>query len=133
MPLKVVDATDADVPMMIQIENAALKGSVGESLFYPNERSPETLALQEEEMLKEMREDPCVRNIKVIDTDDDNKPIAFARWRLYYGSNAQCLNNIPSGKTATPGADPAGLAMWNNVVRKRRMEHINRTPHCCRA
>lgn len=132
MPLKVVDATDADGPVMIRIENAAYKGSAGESLFYPNGRSLETLALQERNVLKEMREDPSVRSIKVIDTDDDDKPIAFARWHLNHGSNAQYLNPIPKSKAAMPGADPAGLAMWNGIVRKRRIEHIGRRPHCCR-
>ena len=133
MLLKVVDATDADVPVMINIENAAYKGSVGESLFYPNGRSPETLALQENNVLKEMREDPSVQNIKVIDTGDNDKPIAFARWHLYYGGNKQYLNTIPKCKAATPEADPAGLAMWNTIVRKRRIEHIGRMAHCCRS
>lgn len=133
MPLRVLDATDADVPEMIRMDNMVYKGSSGESLFYPNGRSPEVLALQERYVLEEMREDPSVRNIKVIDTDDDNdKPIAFARWRLYHGDNSRYLNAIPSSRTAVPGADPAGLAMWNGTVRRRRIEHIGRTPHCCR-
>lgn len=131
MILKVEDATDADVPIMMHIDNAAYEGSAGLSLLYPNGRSPDTLALQERNVLEEMREDPSVRNIKVISTDDDSeKLIAFARWRLYHGSNLQYLNAIPSGKPAMPEADPAGLAMWNDMVRKRRIEHIGRTPHC---
>ena len=133
MPLKVVDATHADVAAMIRIENAAYKGSACKRFFYPDGRSLDILALQERDVLEEMREDPNVRNIKVISTDDgDKQPIAFARWRLYHGDNSRFLSAIPSSKTAVRGADPAGLAMWNNIVRKRRIEHIGKMPHCCR-
>ena len=132
MPLNVVDATEADVPEMIQIENAAYKGSMGESLFFPSQRSPAILDFQEKHALQEAREDPSVRNIKVIDTDHDDKAIACARWYLYYGENLQYLNADPSRKAAKPGADPAGLAMWNDIVRKKRIEYIGGKPHCCR-
>ena len=132
MPLKVVDATEADAQEMMHIENAAYKGSMGESLFYPNQRSLEILDLQEKHVLEEAREDPSVRNIKVIDTDQNDKPIAFARWHFYYEDNAQCSDAGSSRKSAMPGANPAGLALWNDIVRKRRIEFIGRMPHCCR-
>lgn len=130
MPLNVANATEADIPEIIRIDNAAYKGSMGESLFFPNQRSPEILDLQEKHVLKEAREDPSVRNVKVIDTDHNDKPIAFARWHLYYGDKLRYLNAHPSQKAAEPGADPAGLAMWEDIVRKKRIEYIGKTSHC---
>ena len=131
MPLHVVDVTKADIPAMIRIENEAYKGSMVESILFPNGRSVEILDLQEKRALQEAREDPSVRNVKVIDTDHDNKAIAFARWRLYYGENLQYLNADPSRGAARPGANAAGQAMWNDLVRKKRIEYIGRKPHCC--
>lgn len=132
MPLKVVDATGADFPEMMRIDQEAYKGSPVSSLFFPHGRTPEVLDLQQKDLLKQAQEDRSVRNIKVIDTDHNDEPIAFARWHLLYGDNAQNARGDSNKKFTIPGGDQANLAMWNDSVRKRRVEYIGRTPHCCR-
>ena len=131
MSLKVVEATEADVAEMIWIEHAAYKGSIGERLLFPHGRNVETLDLQINDILEEMREDPTVRNIKVIDADCGDRSIAYARWHFYFGDSEQHKCAGSSRAAAIPGADPAGQAMWNDVVRARRHEYIWGKPHFC--
>lgn len=131
MPLKMVEATVVDIAEMIRIEHAAFKGSVRERMLFPHGRDTEALDLQVNNILEEMRVDPSVRNIKVIDTDHDDRSIAYARWHLYFGDNEQYIRAGSSRATAIAGADPAGQAMWNDVVRVRRHEYIGGKPHCC--
>ena len=132
MTLKVVDATETDIPEMIRMELSAYKESLGENLLFPQGRSPEMLQSLAENLLKAAREDPSVKNIKVIDLDNHHRPIAFARWHLYIGENVQHSRTDTSQGAAIPGADPIGLAIWNDVVRKRRYEHIGTVQHCCK-
>lgn len=131
MPLVIVDATEDDFPEMMRIDNEAYKTSVFGNLLFPQGRSLELLELQGLGMLKQAQEDPTVRNIKVIDTDHNDEPIAFARWHFYFGDNAQYIQADPDRRAAIPGADPAVLAFWTETVRRKRIEHIGRTSHCC--
>ena len=133
MPLRVVDANEADVQESMRVDAAAYRGSIYERLFFPNGRSPEMLDLQARDLLKKAQEDPSMRNIKVIDTDDSDKPIAFARWYFYHGNNVQYIPVDSNSKGVVSGTDPAGLAVWNDVVRKRRIEYIGNRPHYCKS
>ena len=131
MPLKIVNASEDDIPEMMRIDNEAHHGSMAVRVFYPNGRSKELLRLQGEDSLKQVREDASVRNIKVIDTDYDDEAIAFARWHFYFGENVRYINTDVHSTSGLVGADPAGSALWNETVRSKRIEHIGGTPHCC--
>ena len=131
MPLQIVDATEDDISEMMRMDREAYTGSMAEKLFFPHGWSDEVLELQGEGILKPAREDPTVRNIKVIDTDHNDEVIAFARWNFYFGDNARYIKTNVHSKGGIIGADPAALAMWNTTVRKKRIETIGLTPHCC--
>jgi hypothetical protein len=56
-------------------------------------------------MLKQGREDPI-----------GDKAIAFARWQIYDGDDANHIPSNPSSEARIAGADPARLDVWNETV-----------------
>ncbi len=131
MPLMTVDATEDVIPEMMRIEDAAPQGSMVEKVLFPDGRSPELLEIHGQGNLKQAREHHSVRNIKVIDTDHEDEVIAFIRWQIYFGEKTQYIKTNMHSTSGQLGADPADMALWNRTVRRKRIEPIGSTPHCC--
>ena len=132
MPLKVELATAEDFPAIVKIESEAYRPSKTAAIFFPNGRSPESLRIGAETQLKQAREDPSVRNVKVIDTDRGDELVACARWFLYYGDNAQYIQTDLNKKNPIPGEDTDAMRAISQVFKLKRVNHIGKVPHCCK-
>ena len=85
MALKVLPCTKADLLRIVQVEQAAWADDPFTPILFPGPFPEEILEFRIQEMAREIDEDPTVRWLKVIDTEqsNDNEGIAFAKWHVY--------------------------------------------------
>lgn len=131
MPLKILDATEEDIAEMMCIDQEAYKGSITSRVLFCNGRSTETLKIQGERVIKSAREDASIRDVKIIDTDNKDNSIAFAGWPFHVRDNVRCIQTDSNKRGAIAGADPKVMELWHGTIRRKRIEYIGRTPHCC--
>ncbi|KAI0155094.1 acyl-CoA N-acyltransferase [Xylariaceae sp. FL1272] len=87
MPLQVLLADEFDAPRVAQIEHAAYADKPMDKVLFPGIPPEEAIASRTAGLAKELREDPTVRWIKVVDNsipkDDSNEQlIGFAQWNF---------------------------------------------------
>ncbi|KAJ9132142.1 hypothetical protein NKR23_g11399 [Pleurostoma richardsiae] len=85
MPLRLFPAAESDAPRAAELEHAAYSPSPFNKVLFPGPFPPEALGHRAAGLAEELKNDPTVVWLKVVDTDieGDDKMIAFAKWHIY--------------------------------------------------
>lgn len=86
MPLEVAVCSESDLAHCVDVENRAFNhDSKGESILFPGPFPPNNVEIQVNAKTKELKENPSVVWLKVVDTDAANptQGIAYAKWYFY--------------------------------------------------
>jgi hypothetical protein len=133
MPLELRPAEPGDLPRIVQLEKESFADSPLTPVLFPNSRSQESQDAYVETLLQQWQDNSSSRHVKVIDTDLNDKLIAFARWFIFIGDDVKFIKTDPSERQNAPGCDEAaGNAFFGGLL-KLRVQLLGRNPHCCRS
>jgi hypothetical protein len=132
MPLRRLLAEPDDLPRIVQLENESFADSPLTPILFPNGRSQESQDAYVKTLLQQWQDNSACRHVKVIDTDLNDKIIAFARWYLFVGDDVKFIKTDPNERQNTPGANEAAANAFFGGLLRIRIAKLGRQPHCCK-
>jgi hypothetical protein len=132
MPLRRLLAEPADLPRIIQLENESFADSPVTPFLFPNGQSRESQDAYVKGLLQQWQDNSACRHVKVIDTDLNDKIIAFARWYIFVGDDVKFIKMDPKERLAPPGANEELANTFFGGLLRIRIDKLGRQPHCCR-
>ena len=127
MPLKVVPATEADAPRIVELEHLAYKDDVLTPILFPGPFPEDASAKRADEMIQQLCSDPTIRWLKVIETGSDEM-IAFAKWNVYEAGKPRPK---VSGRSYGQGCNEAACTQFWGVMDEKRQYLMGQIPHVC--
>jgi hypothetical protein len=128
MSLKIVSATAADAPRIIELELLAYKDDSLTPILFPGPFPEDASAKRADEMIQQLYSDPTTRWLKVVDTKT-NEMIAFAKWHVYEPGKSRPK---VAERSYGPGCNEAACKRFWGVMDEKRQHHMRETPHVCR-
>ena len=101
-------------------------------ILFPGGESQESQDAYLETLLQQWRENNACRHVKVIDTDMDDKIIAFACWQIFVGDDVKFIKTDPEEQQNTPGLNEAAGREFFGGLLKMRVRILGKNPHCRR-
>jgi hypothetical protein len=132
MPLKLLLAEPEDLRRIVQIEKESFADSPLTPIFFPNGTSQDSEDRSVEDYLKQWQENAACRHVKIIDTDLDDKIIAFARWFIFIGDDVKFIKTDPNERQSPAGSNQAAFRDFSGGLLEIRAKLLGRQPHCRR-
>jgi GNAT superfamily N-acetyltransferase len=128
MPLHLLPATLSDIPTLTNIHLSAFMLVRINQALYPKGLTQPILTATESRHRTTFLHDPTARYIKIIDTDRNNKTIAFAEFHLFLTPEEEASRQDLKPKTWPEDTNLAlATEYWGHIVAaRRRMEGV---PH----
>ncbi len=130
MPLKLQLAEPGDLPRIVQIENESFVDSPLTPIRFLNSKSAESQDANVENLLQQWQDNPTSRHVIVIDTDLNDKIIAFARWFILIGEDVKYIKTDPNERQSAPGSNEVASRELFGGLLKIRVRILGRKPHC---
>ena len=118
---------------MVQLEDASFADSPLTPILFPNGKSPESQDACVETLLQQWQDNTSCRHVKVIDSDLNDKIIAFARWYIFVGDDVKFIKTDPAERNSTPGSNQAAAGEFFGGLQKIRARLLGKSPHCCKS
>jgi ribosomal protein S18 acetylase RimI-like enzyme len=131
MPLKLLPAEPGDLPRIVELENESFADSPLTPILFPNGKSQGSQSAYIETLLLQWQDNSASRHVKVIDTDLNDKIIAFARWFIFVGDDVKFIKTDPNERHHAPGSNEEAVNEFFGGLLKIRIRILGRTPHCC--
>ncbi len=131
MPLKLLPAEPGDLSHIVQLENGAFAGNPLTPILYPGGMSPESQDAYIETLLQQWQDNHACRTVKVVDTDLNDRIIAFARWYIFIGDDVKFIKTDPTERHNAPGSNEAAGNGFFGGLLKIRARILGKNPHCC--
>lgn len=130
MSLKLQLAEPKDLPRIVQIENESFADSPLTPILFPDGRSQESRNAYVETLGQQWHANTACRHVIVIDTDLDNKIIAFARWFIFIGEDVKFIKTDLKERDNAPGINEAAANEFFGGLLKLRLKLMGKKPHC---
>jgi len=130
MPLRRLLAEPDDLPRIVQIENESFAESPLTTVLFPTGQSQESQDAYVKSLLQQWQENSACHFVKVIDTDPNDKIIAFARWYIFVGDDVKFIKDN-NERQNPPGANEAVANAFFGGLLRIRIATLGRQPHCC--
>jgi hypothetical protein len=130
MPLKLLVAESGDLPRIVQLENESFADSPLTPILFPNGKSQESQDAYVENLLQQWQDNPSCRHVKIIDTDLNDKIIAFACWYIFIGDDVKFIKTDPEARNNLPGSNQAAVDEFFGGLLKIRVRLLGKNPHC---
>lgn len=130
MPLKLIPAEIGHLPRIVQIENESFADSPLTPILFPNGKSEESQAAYVEILRQQWQENAASHHVVVIDTDLNDRIVAFARWFIFVGDKVSFIKTDPSERIQAPGMNEAAATEFFGGLLKFRADRLGRNPHC---
>ena len=130
MPLKLLLAESRDLPRIVQLEEDSFADSPLTPILFPNGKSLEAQDAYVEHLLQRWQDNPSCRHVKVIDTELNDKVIAFARWYIFIGDDVKYIKTDPEESKNMPGSNKAAANEFFGGLLKIRLRLLGKNPHC---
>ncbi|KAF7503835.1 hypothetical protein GJ744_003225 [Endocarpon pusillum] len=130
MPLKLLTAEPGDIPRIVQLEEEAFADSPLTPILFPDGKSQDIQDAYVENLLQQWQDNSASRTIKVIDTDLNDKIIAFARWYIFIGDDVRFIKMDPDERHNILGSNEAAGNEFFGGLLKIRARIMGRNPHC---
>lgn len=125
MPLVLEPAVEADAPRIVEIERLAYASNPLTPILFPGPFPPEATENRAEGLIKQFREDPTVRWIKVVDTET-NELAAFAKWEIIDGPK-ETVRTRQFG----PGCNVEACEEFFGGIHRKREQLMGGKAYCC--
>lgn len=133
MPLMLRPAEPSDLPRIVQLENASFADSPLTPILFPNGQPPDAQDAYVESLRKKWTTDTASRHMVVVDTNLDDKIIAFARWSIYVGDDVRFIKTDLSQKEPTPGSNVEAHNEYFGGLLKFRVDLLGKKEYCCKS
>ena len=124
MPLVLQEAVEADAPRIVEIERLAYASSPLSPILFPGPFPPEVTNQRAEAMIKQLREDPTIRWLKIVDTET-GEIASFAKWNII----EKPKESAPSRQFG-PGCNVEACEEFFGGIHRKRAELMADKPHC---
>jgi hypothetical protein len=131
MPLRRLLAEPDDLLRIVQLENKSFADSSLTPVLFPNGQSRESQEAYVKSLLQQWQDNSACRHVKVIDTDLDDKIIAFARWYIFLDDDVKFIKTNPDERQNMPEANEAVANAFFGGLLRIRIAKLGRQPHCC--
>ena len=129
MPLLLKPAVEADLEHIVDIQFEAFAPSPFSQLMFLCGVTPEAKLLAVERSRRDF-DDPVIKYVKVVDTDLDNKAVAFAKWHIYREERPESEWMKAETRDYGEGSNREVIdEFWGQITEKRRT-HLGGQPHC---
>jgi len=131
MPLLLQPVEEADLPRTLEIQAAAFaSNNLNRVMFGGRPRSEETTEKALLRIRKELLDDQDTHILKVIDTDLDNKLIAFCKWHIYKHERSPSEYRTEGDRQFGPEVNVEVANAFFNALDEKRVEIMGGKPHC---
>ena len=130
MPLKLLLAEPGDLPLIVQLQNQSFADSPVTPILFPGGHSQSSQDASVETLLQKWQDRSACWHVKVIDTDLDDKIIAFARWYIFVGEEVKFIKTDPNEPQNRPGSNPAAAHEFYGGLVRIRAKLLGKNPHC---
>lgn len=130
MPLKLLLAEPSDLRRIVQLQNQSFADSPVTPILFPGGHSQESEDAYVETLLQRWQEKSASWHVKVIDTDLDDKIIAFANWYNFIGEDVNFIKTDPNERQNRPGSNPAAADEFFGGILRIRIKLLGKNPHC---
>ncbi|KIW63424.1 hypothetical protein, variant 4 [Phialophora macrospora] len=124
MPLVLQEAVEADASRIVEIERLAYASNALSPILFPGPFPPEAAAQRAEGLVKQRREDPTIRWVKVVDSET-GEVAAFAKWDIIEKPKEW----VP-GRTFGPGCNIAACEEFFGGIRRKRHKLMGGKAYC---
>ena len=129
MPLLLRKGREADLNRIVTVQNATFDGDPLMQILFPGQRSTDAIAKALKLYGKDM-EDPRITFMTVVDTDDDDRIIGFAKWHIYKRERAEEEWAKEEKREWGDGTNVAAADELIGGIFEKRRRIMAGKPHC---
>lgn len=122
-------AEPSDMPRIVQLQNQSFADSPVTPILFPGGHSQDADDAYVETLLQRWQKSASW-HVKVIDTDLDDKIIAFANWYTFVGEDVKFIKTDPNERQNRPGSNPAAANEFHGGILRIRIKLLGKNPHC---
>ena len=131
MPLVVEKTEEQDIPRLLDILYAAFHDDPWDQIMFPRVPPPEARMASTKRWQHEISVDPHTSVIKVVDTDQNDEIIAFARWHIYRTERPESEWKDARPREWDEGTNIDAANAFLHAVRQKRQKIMAGKPHFC--
>lgn len=131
MPLILAPATEGDIERIIEVMYAAFATDAWDRIMVPHIPAPNARSHTIERYQRQMRSDPTVSIMKVVDTDLE-QIIAFASWNIYKCERPESEWKHEPKREWDKGTNVDAADTFIAAAVEKRHKIMGGKAHCCK-